>query len=159
MKVNGLSSTATGLSEIYAYDRQFSAGYIGNSRINAGRGLNGDIAGLFVTDEYLSETATAAIADAMKQGVDLTNRTCPDTCTTCASGTYKSATGSAVCTNCLAGTYSATTGASAAATCLACPANSNSPAGSTAAASCACNAGFALSNNVCVCGLGYEPGT
>jgi hypothetical protein len=34
--------------------------------------LNGDIAGVFVVDEYLSTDATSAIADAMVRGVDLT---------------------------------------------------------------------------------------
>ena len=80
------------------------------------------------------------------------------TCAPCAAGSYKSATGSAACTSCGAGTYSTSVAATTAAACLACPANSNSPAGSTAAASCTCNVGFALSNSVCVCDLGYEPG-
>jgi hypothetical protein len=35
--------------------------------------LNGDIAGVFVVDEYLSTDATSAIADAMVRGVDLTD--------------------------------------------------------------------------------------
>jgi hypothetical protein len=96
-------------------------------------------------------------------------------CTACPVGTYKQNSGSAAyvdyvagkysiltvrlaCTDCVAGTYSPTVAATSAAACLACPANANSPAGSTAAASCTCNVGFAFSNNVCVCALGYQTG-
>jgi syndecan 4 len=79
-------------------------------------------------------------------------------CTVCVAGKYKTTTGSVVCTDCGAGTYSTTLGATAAATCLACPANSNSPAGSTTSTSCTCNVGFALSGDICVCALGYQPG-
>jgi hypothetical protein len=61
-------------------------------------------------------------------------------CTVCPAGKYKIAIGSAVCTDCGAGTYSTTVGATVATTCL------------------ACNAGFTVYNNVCVCDLGYEPG-
>ena len=79
-------------------------------------------------------------------------------CTECGAGTYKDASGSAACTACSVNTFSQTVKATSAATCLACPANANSPAGSTAATSCTCNVGFAFSNNVCVCALGYQPG-
>jgi hypothetical protein len=38
--------------------------------------LNGDVAGVFVVDEYLSTDATYGIADAMMRGVDLTASSC-----------------------------------------------------------------------------------
>jgi hypothetical protein len=101
--------------------------------------FNGDIAGVFVVDEYLDAGATSGIADLMVRGVDLTadtssapagstsltNCTCnagfsgPDggTCTACEAGKYKASTGSAVCTDCGAGTHSTAVGASASSTC------------------------------------------
>ena len=36
--------------------------------------FNGDMAGVFVVDEYLSADATSAIADAMARGEDLTTQ-------------------------------------------------------------------------------------
>ena len=64
-------------------------------------------------------------------------------CTLCAAGKYKTATGSAACTDCGAGTYSATVGATAASTCQACPANSGHALTSqTVVGSCLCNLGF-----------------
>jgi hypothetical protein len=47
-----------------------SASYLG---LSSGYGyFNGDIAGVFVVDEYLSTDATSVIADLMVRGVDLT---------------------------------------------------------------------------------------
>jgi hypothetical protein len=117
------------------------------------------MAGLFVVDELLSSSAIAEIYNNMLQGVDLTDTPCSGgTCAACVAGKYQINTSSTVCTPCAAGTYSPTAAATSAAACLACPANSNSPAGSTAAASCVCNVGFAFSGGACVCDLGYEPG-
>ena len=190
-------------------DRTFDALYLGRSRTNTGH-LNGDIAGAFIVDELLTIDATNVISNAMVNGMDLTDTTCPSgntctvcpmdstsptgstqitsctcnqgytglnggPCTACPVGTYKQNSGSAACidcvagkysiltariacTDCAAGTYSPTVAATSVAVCLACPANANSPAGSTATTSCTCNVGFALSNNVCVCDLGYQPG-
>ena len=121
--------------------------------------FNGDIAGLFVVDELLGSSAIAEIYNKMLQGVDLTETPCSGaTCAACVAGKYQIDASSTVCTPCAAGTYSPTAAATSAAACLACPANSNSPAGSTAAASCVCNLGFAFSGGACVCDLGYEPG-
>ena len=158
LTVNGVVSTSTGSTELL--DRTVSSSFMGKSNWASDAFLNGDIAGLFAVDEFLGTDATAAIVNTIMNGVDMTDTTCPagNACTACAAGKYKTATGSAGCTDCGAGTYSATAGATSVATCLACPANANSPAGSTAAASCTCNVGFALSNNVCVCALGYQPG-
>ena len=59
-------------------------------------------------------------------------------CTACAAGKYKTIHGSVACISCGSGQYSAT----AATTCLACHANSTSPVGSSAAASCVCDPGY-----------------
>jgi hypothetical protein len=153
--VNQGTSTTLGL---HVPDITLSNMYIGKQDATV-PSFNGDMAGLFVVDELLSSSAIAEIYSNMLQGVDLTQTPCSGgTCTACVAGKYQINTSSTVCTPCAAGTYSATPAATSAAACLACPANSNSPEGSTAAASCACNAGFALSDNVCVCDLGYEPG-
>ncbi len=114
---------------------------------DTGRGFAGHIGDIRIYDKVLVQSEITAL---------FTN--IPTPCTACVAGTYKTTTGSVVCTICGAGTYSATAAATSAATCLACPANSNSPAGSTSATSCTCNVGFALSNGVCVCALGYQPG-
>ena len=155
-------------------DKTLSGIYIGNSPITANRQFNGDIAGVFMVDEFLSTAATTEITNAITQGLDMTNTTCPsgNTCTACAGGTYKTSSGSAQCTTCPANSGDSCSGCTALAsctcnagfygpnggTCTACPANSNSPAGSTAAASCTCNPGYALLNGACACDLGYEPG-
>jgi hypothetical protein len=101
---------------------------LSTSRLGLGYGyFNGDIAGAFVVDEYLSTDATSAIVDLMVRGVDLTADTytssaparstsltvctCnagfsgPDggTCTACVAGKYKASAGSAACTGCPAG--------------------------------------------------------
>jgi hypothetical protein len=57
-------------------DRTVSDTYMGrglNSPASSSY-LNGDIAGFFVVDEYMHESTTAAIADAMIRGVDLTDQ-------------------------------------------------------------------------------------
>jgi len=77
-----------------------------------------------------------------------------DSCTACATGTYKSAAGSDACSDCEAGKFSASTASQA---CEDCPSNSDSSPGSD---SCECNAGFSGPNSggqrrllggVCVC--------
>lgn len=71
---------------------------------------NGDIAGLFVVDESLSVSPANAIAKYMRDGVDLTDTTCPsgNACTTCAAGEYKSIDGSSPCLTCPTGTAGTT---------------------------------------------------
>jgi hypothetical protein len=138
-------------------DKQLTGMVIGANIISTLRGFSGDIAGVFVVDEYLTTDATTAIAAAMANGVDLTSTTCPSgnnctagpacnagytssdggVCVLCVAGKYKDATGSAACTNCTAGTYSTSVGASAAATCVACPVGTYSDiAGATACTPC-----------------------
>ena len=87
-----------------------------------------------------------------------------DVCSSCVTGKYKDATGSAACTDCASGTYSTTTGATAATTCLACPADKTSPAASTSSAACIfppCNAGYTGPDGICsTCAAGtYKVGT
>ena len=87
--------------------------------------FNGDIAGAFVVDEYLSQTATTEITNTIEQGVDLTDTACltGNACTACAAGTYKTSSGRASCT--------------------ACPENSGADCiGCTTLTSCTCNAGY-----------------
>jgi hypothetical protein len=66
---NGVASAGTASASLV--DRTMSSTYMGKSWWSNDY-LNGDIAGVFVVDEYLSTAATSAIADFMKQGVDLT---------------------------------------------------------------------------------------
>ncbi len=66
---SGVASSGTASASLV--DRTVSSTYMGKSWW-ANDYLNGDIAGVFVVDEYLSIAATSAIADLMKQGVDLT---------------------------------------------------------------------------------------
>jgi hypothetical protein len=131
----------TGIASESVTDKTLSGIYMGKAT-TAGREFNGDIAGVFVVDEYLSTNATSGIADAMVRGVNLTSTSGASVptglaaCTDCVAGTYSTAAGVTECTDCGAGTYSTAVGASAISTCIACPSNSNSPAGSAALASC-----------------------
>ena len=59
--VLGSSGTASG----HITDKTSTASRLGNTV------FTGDMAGVFVVDEYLSTDATSAIADSMVQGVDL----------------------------------------------------------------------------------------
>jgi hypothetical protein len=87
-------------------------------------------------------------------------------CTLCVAGKYKAVTGSAACDDCGAGKFSAATGQSSSATCQNCvagkfsaatgqstcqdcPAQSTSPAGSSADTSCACNTGYSGTAGTC----------
>jgi hypothetical protein len=54
-------------------DRTVYKTYVGRSSAPNDAFFNGDMAGVFVVDEYLSAEATSALADAMVQGVDLTS--------------------------------------------------------------------------------------
>jgi hypothetical protein len=47
---------------------------MGRSHWSADAYFNGDMAGVFVVDEYLSADATSAIVDAMARGEDLTTQ-------------------------------------------------------------------------------------
>ena len=101
--------------------------------------FNGDMAGVFVVDEYLSTDTTSAIADAMVRGVDVDTSSVPaGSVTACTCNAGFSGPDGGPCTPCEAGKYKALAGSS---TCSACPSNSNSPAGSAVLTSCTCNAG------------------
>jgi hypothetical protein len=78
--------------------------YIGRGT-SPNRFFGGDIAGLFIVDEFLTEEAVTEVYSQMLNGVDLTDITCPtgNTCTACPVGTYKDSTGSVMCTACTAG--------------------------------------------------------
>jgi hypothetical protein len=119
---NIISTVATALT-----DRTLSFTSMGMSLSPANDFLSADVAGCFVVDEYLGIYATTAIVDAMSNGVDLTDTTCPSgsPCTACAAGTYKIETGSAGC--------------------MTCPVGSTSPASSTSSTECIvtdCNTGY-----------------
>ncbi|KAJ1478110.1 hypothetical protein T484DRAFT_1584748, partial [Baffinella frigidus] len=66
------------------------------------------------------------------------------TCDACATGKYKSTTGSVVCTDCAADSYSTTEAATTTDTCLPCDVNAQAPAGSSAISACICNAGYVI---------------
>ena len=64
--------------------------------------ITANVAGVFLVDEYLSTNATTTIVQAMTEGVDLTDTTCPSgkACKECARGEYKIATGPSSCLTC-----------------------------------------------------------
>ncbi len=76
-------------------DRAVSETYIGKSHYRGDAYFNGDMAGIFVVDEYLSAETASAIADDMVQGVDLFNSELCKTgpCVQCEAGTYKRTVG------------------------------------------------------------------
>jgi hypothetical protein len=122
--------------------------YIKNTYIGRGPNhnptyFNGDIAGVFFVPEYLSINALNAIAEEMKQGIDLTT-TCDNAggCTECSAGKYKVAPGPAACTNCGVDKFSTATAATAEATCEGCPDNTVSLLGSSVITACTCNTGY-----------------
>ncbi len=98
--------------------------------------FNGDIAGLFFVDEYLTDDATTAIGTSLTQGFDLTDTTCPagNACTACDAAKYKSTSGTASCTDCTVGMTSPSASTSNTACILAyCNAGYTGPAGSCTA--------------------------
>jgi streptogramin lyase len=88
LTVNGVG-VSTGISPAAVTDRTVSKTWMGRSNwgYNAALGydafFNGEMAGVFVLDEYLSTNATSAIADAMIRGVDLTDTSGASSCTAC----------------------------------------------------------------------------
>jgi hypothetical protein len=64
----------TGIGSAAATDRTASNTWIARSFGDQQPYFNGDMAGVFVVDEYLSTVATSAIADAMVRGEDLTTQ-------------------------------------------------------------------------------------
>ena len=176
LSVNGGVTSGTASAAIT--DRTLSSTYMGKS-VWSPPYFNGDVAGIFVVDEYLSTVATTAIVDAMVQGVDLTSAACEQTtqsclssgigcscnsgytgpetglatCTACAAGTFKSVGGSAQCSACPARTFSGEVGATSIAACTSCHPNATSAAGSPSEEYCYCEAGFAHVNGTERCAL------
>jgi hypothetical protein len=74
LTVNGVTSSAGIVSQALA-DRTLSYTWMGRSHCEgADAYFNGDLAGVFVVDEYLSTDTASAIADAMARGEDLTTQ-------------------------------------------------------------------------------------
>jgi hypothetical protein len=98
----------SGISTAAVTDRTVSATYVGRQWSTIFAYSNIDLAGLFVVDEYLNTDATNQIADAMSNGVDLTDTTCPtgNACPSCPVGQYKITPGTAACIDCSTGKYS-----------------------------------------------------
>ena len=71
LTVNGVASSAA-IASANTTDRTSSFNWLGRSHWTDAF-FNGDMAGVFVVDEYLSTNATNAIANAMVRGVDLTD--------------------------------------------------------------------------------------
>jgi hypothetical protein len=92
LKVNNDNSAGTASEALT--DRTVSQTYMGKSHWNDPY-FNGDMAGVFVVDEYLSAETASAIADDMVQGVDLSNSELCKTgpCVRCEAGTYKRTVG------------------------------------------------------------------
>lgn len=139
------NSVSTGTPTMLWSDKAQSTIFIGKTWLTGlgnmlDRQFSGDIAGLLMVDEYLGTNATTAIADAMVNGVDLADTTCPygNQCTACATGKYKglTATGSEPCTDC--------------------PDGSNSVTASVVLTDCICNVGYTGPNGgpctACVAG-------
>jgi hypothetical protein len=77
-------------------DKPLEMTWVGRSLYGGDAYLQGNIAGLYVHDEYVSDEQCALIADALQEGLDLTE-----------SGKHAAAAGSTVCNDCRAGKYSA----------------------------------------------------
>ncbi len=69
--------------------------FLGVNYLGSPETFNGDMAGVFVVDEYLSAETASAIADDMVQGVDLSKSELCDTgpCVRCEAGTFKQTVG------------------------------------------------------------------
>jgi hypothetical protein len=72
--VYNAGSTGAGIASAAVTDRAVSATYMGRSAWSHEAYFNGDMAGVFVVDEYLSTDATSAIAESMARGEDLTTQ-------------------------------------------------------------------------------------
>ena len=144
----------TGVASAALADRTSLGTYVGKSWFGDPY-FNGDMAGVFAVDEYMSTEAMTAIADGMMQGVDFTTR-CSEGCLGCPAGTYKADPGPEACTNCAVHTYSTAVAAIAETTCGSCPANTVSELGSGGLAACKCNSGYTgADGNACTaCGPG-----
>lgn len=125
---------------VYLNDRTVSETFIAKST-GGGNYFHGDMAGVFVVDEYMSIDAITGISDAMKQGVDLTT-VCDGGCSRCSVGQYKVDPGPQACTNCSANKYSTATAATSNTTCQNCPENTVSASGSGVLTACKCNLGY-----------------
>jgi hypothetical protein len=70
----GSSCEITGTATAAMTDRQLSSTLMGKNPWEGQSQFNGDMAGVFVVDEYLTTDATSAIADSMARGEDLTTQ-------------------------------------------------------------------------------------
>ncbi len=141
LSVNGVI-VGEQISEVALEDRAFTNTYIGKSSDVTWPFFEGQIAGMFAVDEYLTLQTTTAIANAMKEGVDLTTVS-GSSCTGCSAGKFKVDSGPAACTNCSVHTYSTAVAANSSATCALCPSNTVSFVGSAVLTACTCNTGYA----------------
>jgi hypothetical protein len=73
LDVNGQQAT---LTIVALTDKTLSSTRVGRSHWGDHDYFNGDIAGLYVTDEYASDEKSALIAEALKEGLDLTELPC-----------------------------------------------------------------------------------
>ena len=88
LTVHGVG-VSIGIAPAVVRDRTVSLTLMGSSNWGYNPALgydaffNGEMAGVFVLDEYLSTDATSAIADTMVRGVDLTDASGASACTAC----------------------------------------------------------------------------
>ena len=174
------ASISSGTSTAAVTDRTTSTTYVGRHQwLSTFTYSNVDFAGLFFVDEYLNTDATNQIADAMSNGVDLADTTCPagNACSSCPVGQYKITPGTAACIDCSTGKYSnvvAVTACSdcvagtyantlAATTCIACPTGKYSQVpGAVGCTQCKENSFSVLGSNTataCKCNTGYYEDT
>jgi hypothetical protein len=73
LEVNGQQAN---LTIVALTDKTLSSTWVGRSHSGDTDYFNGDIAGLYVTDEYASDEKSALIADALEEGLDLTELPC-----------------------------------------------------------------------------------
>jgi len=66
------ATDSAGIASAALTDRTLSLSYLGKSHWEGDAYFNGDIAGVFVVDEYLSTETASAVANAMMRGEDLT---------------------------------------------------------------------------------------
>jgi hypothetical protein len=107
LEVNGQRVVST-TGSVAITDKTLSMTWVGRSQWSSDAYLHGNMAGLYVNDQYASDEQCALIADALQEGLDLTE-----------SGRYAAAAGSTVCNICSTGKYS---GLAASTDCTSCEA-------------------------------------
>jgi hypothetical protein len=89
-----------GASSETVTDRSLSNTYLGKPHWRDNEYFNGDVAGVFVVDEYLSTDTASTVVEAMMRDDDLSD---DSTCKMCVVGKYKTAQGSVTCIDCESG--------------------------------------------------------